>query len=611
MALNCQRQVMVAAFWKLSIWKYFFLLFVLCVETNAQTVPTDFELKIEVLDESATFLQDNEFDFKTSFTDSLSLKKNLNELLQQLQARSYLAASVDRLTRNGKVFAAQLHVGAAYKWAKLKSAAVEEAFLDRVGFKERLFERKPFHYVELRKIQEALLVYAENNGYPFATVSLEDIEIREDEIMASLKMEKNRLIVIDGINLIGDVKISDQYLENYLGLKQGTLYSKAKIKKIRTRIRELAFLQEKKDATVTFKGDKATINLFLTRKKSSRFDFLLGVLPNTNSDPTNPALQRRLLITGTFNADLYNQFGLGERLFAEFQQLSPGTQELDLQVLYPYVLDLPFGLDLKFSLYKRDSTFLDVETDLGFQYIFEGGNYVKAFWNNTSSSLLQIEETRIRAGFLPRTLDVRNSSFGLEYNLQKLDYRFNPRKGWHLFLRGAAGIKNIKKNATIVEINESLYDSLELRTFQYKLTGQVAHYFPLGRRGVVKTSLRAGFIISENPIYQNEQFRLGGNRLLRGFDEESIFSTNYVVSTLEYRFIIGQNSYFYLFGDYAYLENITPDRRNFDQALGLGVGITFETKVGVFGLSYALGKQQGNPFDFRAAKIHFGYVSLF
>jgi hypothetical protein len=43
--------------------------------------------------------------------------------------------------------------------------------------------------------------------------------------------------------------------------------------------------------------------------------------------------------------------------------------------------------------------------------------------------------------------------------------------------------------------------------------------------------------------FRNELFQIGGNRLLRGFDEESQFVSQYLVPSVEYRYLIGQNSY--------------------------------------------------------------------
>ena len=67
----------------------------------------------------------------------------------------------------------------------------------------------------------------------------------------------------------------------------------------------------------------------------------------------------------------------------------------------------------------------------------------------------------------------------------------------------------------------------------------------------------------------------------------------------------------FVFGDFGYTEDVTEETRNFDRPLGLGGGLTFETGVGVFGISLAVGRQQNNPFDFRSVKTHFGYVSYF
>jgi hypothetical protein len=48
-----------------------------------------------------------------------------------------------------------------------------------------------------------------------------------------------------------------------------------------------------------------------------------------------------------------------------------------------------------------------------------------------------------------------------------------------------------------------------------------------------------------------------------------------------------------------------------DTPLGFGVGTSFETKAGIFALTYALGQQFDNPIELRAGKIHFGFTSLF
>jgi hemolysin activation/secretion protein len=416
----------------------------------------------------------------------------------------------------------------------------------------------------------------------------------------------------------GNANISDQYLLQYLDLRPGTPYSEKRVRNIRRRIEELPFLKEKRDVVVTFQGDKATVNLFLEKKRSSRFDFLLGLQPRDQA--LEAQQQQRLILTGNLNADLFNPFGLGERIRATFEQLRPGTQELQLGFNLPYAFGLRFGTDSQLELYKRDSTYLDVIYDLGVQYLFEGNNYLKIFWNRTATNLLNINDQAIRQSRrLPENLDVVNATYGLEYQMQNLDYRFNPRSGWEVKFRGGAGLKRIRESNLILSLTDSsdtfdygsLYDSLELSSFQHRAHFKAALYLPVMERSTFKLGMTGGYLFSEEGLFQNELYRIGGNKLLRGFDEETIFSSLFSVLTLEYRLLLGQNDYLFVFTDLSYTERKTLERFSADRPLGFGAGLTFETKVGLFGLSLAWGRQQQNPIDFSAPKVHFGYVSLF
>lgn len=590
---------------------YLFFILAICWSTIAFSQPSNnLKLKIYPLGKDPDFLK-KDFSYQEDFVDSLSIINELKTLVLKLQNAAYLEASVDTLAVQNDQYLAYLHVGNQYKWAKLKNGNVENVFLEQVGFRERLYTNKPFSYQEVVKLQESLLEYAENNGYPFAQVWLDSIQINGRQLSASIHMEKGQLVLIKELSIEGTAEISKVYLENYLGLKPGSLYNRSKILRIRDRIRELPFVTTKENPTLSFEGDRVTINLYLNKKKASRFDFLIGVLPQSNSQ------DNRLIITGTFNGEFQNQFGLGERIYAEFEQLRPATQELNLEFSYPYVLEFPFGIDLKFDLFKRDTTNLNLEYDIGLQYLLEGGNYLKAFWNNRSTTLLFIDQDAIlQSQRLPSNLDVSHATFGLEYSFQKLDYRFNPRKGWNLLLRGGAGTKRIRRNTQILELElGSLYDSLTLKSLQYRIDALIEGYLPIFNRSTIKAGLQGGFIVSSQGIYQNEQYRIGGNDILRGFDEESVFASRYAIGTLEFRFLLGQNSYFSLFGDYAYIDSATAtdpvDKDPIDFPYGIGAGITFETKVGLFNFSLAVGSQQDTPPDFAAPKVHFGFVSLF
>lgn len=551
-----------------------------------------------------------------SFSDSAAVAAFLEKNIQELRAQSHLTASVDRVEWGDSIAKIHLYKGPVVRVGRLENGNVPESMLEKVRFRTKNFAGRPLQAAEIRALQESLLGEAENSGFPFARFWLDSVIWEGDALEARLFWESGPAITWTPVQVEGEAKLEPMYLQQYLGIRPGTAYSRRKVLEARNRLRELPFVRETKDPVVEFSGQWAALKLFLERKKASRLDFLVGVLPTNNEGPS-----RRLLVTGTFNAEFQNAFGKGERIYASFEQLRPGTQELELAFTYPYLLQLPFGIDLGFNQYKRDSTFNDVIFDVGLRYLMPGGNFLRAFWNRTASSNIAIDQERVlQTRQLPATLDVQVNAFGLEWQWQRLDYRFNPRKGWSLAARGSAGTKTILRNPAITALQDpedpafnfaTLYDTLDQKTYLVRATGDVGYFIPVFSSFALYLRNRSGWVYSPQSIYRNEQIRIGGNRLLRGFDEESIFASLYSVFSLEYRLLLDGNSYLYAFGDYGYVEDRTTTTRRFDRPAGLGVGLTFETPVGIFGISVAVGQQFGQGFDFRNPKLHFGYVSVF
>ena len=138
---------------------------------------------------------------------------------------------------------------------------------------------------------------------------------------------------------------------------------------------------------------------------------------------------------------------------------------------------------------------------------------------------------------------------------------------------------------------------------------QFDNYFSLAKRHVLKLS--AGFETYYAPqVFQNELYRFGGLNSLRGFNEDELLASTKLSYTLEYRFLVDRNSNAFLFFEQAFYENNSSNYLK-DNPFGVGTGFSFGTKLGIFTISYAVGKQLTNPFDFRLSKIHFGYTAYF
>jgi hemolysin activation/secretion protein len=218
---------------------------------------------------------------------------------------------------------------------------------------------------------------------------------------------------------------------------------------------------------------------------------------------------------------------------------------------------------------------------------------------------------------LPPNIDVSAVNVGIDYKWNNTNYHFNPLRGNELGILASVGTKNIKKNSTVLNITDptfnyaSLYDSLKLHSYQFKVTASLAHYFQLGRQSTLKMAGNIG-VFSSQDIFLNELFQIGGYKLLRGFDEESIYATQYGVATAEYHYLVGQNSYLFGFIDKGWIKNKYQYVNVHTNYTGFGIGMEFETKLGLLNISYAIGTQSNEPFNLNgSSKIHFGYINYF
>jgi outer membrane translocation and assembly module TamA len=180
----------------------------------------NYELAIKWSSETSTNFEDK-LNINTEPRDSISAINELRQTILKLQNEAFLEASIDSLTLQDSIFNVYFHLGKTYEWANMTNGNVENTFLEQVGFREKLYQNKPFNYRDVVEMQERLLEYAENNGYPFASVWLDNIIVKNGEISATLFMNKGRLVIFKDVNIVGDAKISKAYLKNYLGLKSG------------------------------------------------------------------------------------------------------------------------------------------------------------------------------------------------------------------------------------------------------------------------------------------------------------------------------------------------------------------------------------------------------
>lgn len=536
--------------------------------------------------------------YKKEFTQKDFLKKELNTVYLSLINDGYLECSIDSVKADSLNSKAYLFIGQRYKWVNLTYTKQDEALMHKLGYAEHFFSKRPFKYTELSKLTEKIIVYYENNGFPFVNVQLDSLQILNSEVQAKLIIEKNVFVKLDSLVTEGNGKVNQKFLFRYLGIKNGMPYKEEAFKSVSKKIKQLPFLTEKSPPVLRLTDKQNKLYLFLEKKNASQFDGIVGILPNDKG---------KTVFTGDVKIKLINTIlKNGETFDINWRRLQSQTQDLKANVIYPYLFGLPVGVDYNIKLYKKDTTFLDVNNGLGLNYYFNGLNHIKVFYKQRNATLISTSGLS-NITVLPEYADVITKAYGLGLVLETYDYKYNPKKGFGINVVGSVGNRQIKKNP---KINDLAYAQLQLKTSQYQTEGAVVGYLNVYKNHVIKLAAQYGGVFG-NTIYKNELFRIGGLRTLRGFDEESIYASTYVIPTLEYRFLFEKNSNMFLFAEGAWYENNSILGYTTDTPVSVGAGINFDTKAGIFNLSYGLGKQFSNGFDLRTGKIHAGLTALF
>ena len=547
-------------------------------------------------------------------TQAFLSKKNCLQYIEQLpsllNAQGYISASVDSVSQDTATATISLFTGKKYTWQHLYVDENTAAILQG-QHSATSFTNQPFSSEKVDAIYTKVLDFYQNNGYPFAKIGLDSITIRDSLVSAKLIVDKAAPYFIDSIRIYGKAKLSQTFIHRYLNIAPHEPYNAEKLNTINARLAELTYLRQTQPWHVTMLNDKAILDLYLAPKQSNQIDVIVGFLP------ANEQTGGKLLLTGQATANLKNAFASGETIGIDWQQLQAKSPRLNLQFQRPYLFHSPLGLSFNFELYKRDSFFVNINAYIGLQYAFSPRQTGTLFLQTSSSRLLSVDTSAIiLTKILPQTGDVNSVSLGLNYRFINTDYSLNPRRGNEAVITLSAGNKTVQKNTTITGIKDAsfnyknLYDTVQLKSYRLKVQVNGAHYFALGKQATLKAALNAGWLQSPD-YYINELFQIGGFRLLRGFDEESIYANRYAVATAEYRYLLSQNSYFYLFTDGGYAHFQSAVTAFAHRYVGAGFGLAFETKTGIFNISYAAGKRDDTRLNLQQSKIHLGFVSVF
>ena len=529
--------------------------------------------------------------------DSSAINNTISQRLTSLYELGYLAGTYKLSEQPEQLVQIDFYAGNIYRMVQLDQGNVSDEIISKIGYRPIHYQDKPFSHSRIVKLFNAIINYAENHGYPFASVKLDSIMFVDGGLKSGIDYRSGPLIVFDSLFLTGYDKIKPQYLMTHLGMYKGRNYEEKVIGEIANKVKLLPFVKLVDEPEIIIKDGKCMVGLHLQQVKVSEVDGILGFLPNQKDGD-------KLLVTGQVLLDLQNLFLSGKRIAFEWQSFDVNSQLLDMLYYHPNLLKTPIGIQGEFNLLKQDTTFLNRELKLELSFITKASSRVGFITDFISSRLIStyaLDEATV----LPENNDFNLSYYGIDLQHTKFDDINMPTEGWGFAVAGVVGQKKIIKNPVI---DDDLYANVPLSALQSRVSGGIEKYWTLYKRVILRTNLTGGYLEGKN-LFTGDLFRLGGLSTIRGFTEKSIFASGYGIGNLEVRAHISRETYFLVFFDQAMVSNKLTQTT--DYPFGTGTGFSFSTNAGIFNFVMAMGKSTSQSFDFNYSKIHFGYISRF
>lgn len=505
------------------------------------------------------------------------LKSEIQVIVDSLYQKGYLQSTLNSLHKKDNLYTAVFELRERINFVDIKyKTPINSVLLKKyaIQYNDSVLN---IEWALVKPFLNSLIVDYEKKGKAFTQIRLKNIAIKSDVAFAELDITHNTKRNISKIIIKGYKDFPQSFVRHYLGLSPNSIFNTIKLQTASERVRSLAFVEEIKAPEVLFTESETNIYLYLRKKQTNSFDGLIGF--------TSKEQGSGVLLNGYLDINLNNAFNTGESLTLLYKSNGNIQQKFNLKASFPYAFKSKLTPSFDFNIYKQDTTFLNVGINIELQYpINFNSNVGLTISQESSSNLLKNPISDIQA--------YDAFYYGLSFNYKSFqnDILFNEKFSFNIrVLKGRKNIGLEKNNQEKVSITAS---------YLWLLNDKNAFYLK-----------NQSAILNTSNYVKNELFRIGGYNSIRGFDEESIFASNYSIINLEYRHKTNSNEYFYTVSDFAFYSNQLDNLNS--NLYSFGLGYLFNSKIGKINLSYVLGKAKNTDFNLRNAKLHLNIISYF
>lgn len=536
-------------------------------QMNAQNSKV-FSLQILSLDpiENTILLKKN---YLKKFNSKNAISAETHRVLFVLKKDGFYTVTTDSITIQEQAY--KIYVNLGTKTSNARIRITNNSDLEFLNSQYTIHE----NYIEIKteeipNLLQTLSDRMSNEGKSFSKTKLQHINIKNNTLYADLFIEQSKKRRIDSVIIKGYENFPKSYLKHFYKLHKNTIFNQKKLSEISKQTALLKFASELKPSEVLFSKDSTLLYIYLNKTKNNSFDGLVNFSSKEN--------KKGISFSGYLDLSLNNMFNYGEEVAIHWKNTGEEKQFFKINIKAPYVLNTKVSTEASFSMYRHDSTFLSTTSAIRF--------------------LLPLNNTL--------TLGLSYDSEKSENLLEQLNNSIENFS--NNFIGAQLKYQSLYKNLFNIEVNTSFgkRTALAENNAQYKLDLTSSILLQLNHRLFLFLKNNTGYLNSKNYL-QNELYRIGGTRSIRGFDEQSIFTSAYSFINSELRFTTQEKSHLYTIFDFGSFKN----QRKRDNIFSIGLGYVFKAKRNLFDINYVIGKHPETSLNANNSKISIKILTFF
>jgi len=457
----------------------------------------------------------------------------------------------------------------------------------------------------LRAVQDARAA-----GFPFASVQRSALLPFEGRYTLLLRAHAGEQVRWDSLLFSGTPAPNTRWMMRALGATPGSPWTPLEPSAIKARMNLAGNYRWQGEPAILYSGDKASFFIPAEQVASNQLMLLAGF----GNSP------RGLIFTGEARLHLEHLWSRAWMIHADWRSFRGFSQDMRLQMRAPFPSGLPLVISGHLRATRMDSSFASVAPSFSLSWLWkkvelnagiEQQNHIQQYVDTLAI---------LRTGRLPANLGCLVNLYTLGLRYRNMDHPYNPSKGIETEFSFGAGTKRIKRNPLIENLSVShpqfrIYDSLEtggrMYSNPFRLRASATGVIRLSGPFSALAALQANWL-RDRLSSLAQAGRLGGFSNLRGFNEQSIFATSWLMSTFELRYLMTANTHAAVFWNGAQTWLSTSELAlQTKRYQGFGISAGFETKPGILQITWAMGQEQGRMLKLRDAQIHAGLISTF